>query len=243
MPSPFASDSSVVILNAPTLDAAGNLDTFFTKRTGTLPSGKTRAPRYTVEVRSEPLLFDFDEMNIGFEFADAYRQVISDQIRHIVEPVKQVTRRLRAKALEAYTFGADWAMERYSGGRLGPMPPNPQSSAKFNDSGRLAKGVFVRQNTKDKTFTVNLPTNRFNPSVSGQATVMKWFADLRRLVPALDPQKAAQLPAIQAASDRAIKGMIVKAPSAQQAILWRLRLARNRALKAAAMAAGELLGV
>ena len=235
MASPFASDSSIVILNAPTLNQDGSPDVFFTKRTGTLPSGKVRAPRYTVEIRSEPILFDFDETNIGMEFAEAYRQVISDQIRLISEPVKAATVRFRAGALNAWNFGSDWAVQRYSGGRIGPMPPNPNSRTKFNDSGRLAKGVFVRQNPKDKTFTINLPTNRFNPEISGMATVMQWFSDLQRLVPALDPKKAAQLPAIKAASDRAIKGMISKAQDERMArLLHQKAMARNRAIKALA---------
>lgn len=243
MSSPFAADSSIVILNGETLNAAGNEDTFFTKRAGTLPSGKERAPRYTVEIRSQPLLFDFDETNLGMEVAEAYRQVISDQIRLISEPVRASTVRMRQKARQAYDAGASWALLRYSGGRIGPMPPNPNSRTKFSDSGRLAKGVFVRQNPKDRTFTVNLPTNRFNPAISGMDVVLKWFADLRRLVPALNPGKAAKLPAVDAAIDRGIAAMIQKADSIDKARLHAMRMARLQALRAVAAAALEVAGV
>lgn len=242
MPSPFASDSDIVILNAPDLDAAGNLDTFFTKRTGTLPSGKLRKPRFTVEVRSEPILLNLDELNLGQSVAEAYKALLQDQGRAIVEPVKASTLKRRQQSYDAFNRGVPSAMLRYSGGRIGPKPPNPQSRFKYNDSGRMWDGLFIRQNTKDKTFTINLPTNRMNPDISGMATVMSWFADLQRLVPALNPAKAAQTPAMKTAIANAMDDMIAKAESAQKAKLHALMMARKNAIKQAAMAAIEIAG-
>ncbi len=236
MASPFASDSDIVILGAPTLTDRGEPDIFFAKRGGVTPTGKARKPRYTIEIRSEPVLLDLNDEMLGQETAVAIRDLISEQIRHITEPVKAATVRFRAKAKRSYDAGASWAQKRYSGGRIGPKPPDPNSRRKFNDSGRLAEGVFVRPNPKDKVFTVNLPTNRFNPEVSGVGVVLEWFSDLRRLVPALDPRKAVTYQPVQAAVKRDLDDMVVKAESAHAAKLKRLAMLRKQTLKRAAMA-------
>ena len=145
MASPFSAESEVVILNAPTLDSDGNLDTFFTRRTGTTSAGNARKPRYTVEVRSQPLLIDLDEYMLGAKPAEAIRGIVADQIRHISEVASAATLAQRAKAATQFSAGLPSALKRYSGGRIGPMAPN-QSDKLFNDSGRMAEGVFVRQN-------------------------------------------------------------------------------------------------
>ena len=231
--SPFSADSSVVILNAPQLTDEGDKDTFFTKRTGTTSSGKERKPRYTIEVRSQPLLMDFDEMLLGEKPAEALKGVIQDQINAITEKASAATLARRARSAGEFRAGLPSATKRYSGGRMGPMAPN-QRDTLFNDSGRMREGIFVRQNPTDKTFTINLPANR------DFAQDVAMFEKFRALVPALDPAKAAQLPAVKAAIEGAIGGMIQKAENETAAKLKLLAQARKRALLAAGRA---LLGV
>lgn len=230
MQSPFSADSQIVLINAPTLDDAGNLDTFLGKRTGTLPSGTKRKPRYTIEVRSQPLLYDFDEFTLGAKPAEALKGVIQDQINAITAKASAATLAKRARSAGELRAGLPSATQRYSGGRMGAMPPN-QRDTLFNDSGRMREGIFVRQNPTDKTFTVNLPANR---DFGGGDLAM--FAKFRELVPAVDPAKAAQLPAIKTAISEAIGDMIVKAETAQQAKLKVLEQMRKRALIAAGRA-------
>ena len=230
MASPFSPTSEVVILNAPTLDDAGNLDTFFAKRTGTLASGKQRKPRYTVEVRSQPLLFDLDEYMLGAKPAEAIRGIVADQIRHISEQASAATLAQRAKAATQFAAGLPSAQKRYSGGRIGPMAPN-QSNRLFNDSGRMAEGVFVRQNPTDKTFTINLPANRD----FGQGDVAM-FERFRSLVPGINPEWLASNRTFNNAVSESISDMIAKAENATQAKLKMLAMQRRRALVAAGRA-------
>jgi hypothetical protein len=237
---PFASSSEVIVLNAPSTDNDG---TFLVERRGTMASGTRRKPRYAIEIRSQPLLYDLDEMQLGQGPAEAIRNLISDQIRLISQPVKRSTLRFRAKAKEAFARGESWAKKRYSGGRIGSMAPGAGSHM-FGDSGRLAAGVFVRQNKTDRSYTVNLPVNRFNPEISGVATVLKWFADLQRLVPALDPNWLAQSKVVSDAIDKAVSDAIQTAESQlaikiQRAKMMRLKLLKQALLAAAEVAAGD----
>lgn len=234
MATPFSPDSSIVILNAPTLDDQGNLDTFLAKRTGTLPSGAQRKPRYTVEVRSQPLLLNFDDEMIAGSYAQDYQRVIQDQIRLIAETAKPATLAKRAAAAGQLAAGLPGATKRYSGGRMGAMPPN-QSDKLFNDSGRLREGIHVRQNSTDKTFTINLPANRD----LGQSPTM--FQRLLDLVAALDPRKAVQLPAMEAAWKRIQGDMVAKAENASAAKALRLEMMKRRVALAALRAAASLL--
>lgn len=231
--SPFSADTEIVLLNAPTLDAQGNKDVFFGKRTGTLASGKARKPRYTVEIRSQPILMDLDELALGQQSAEAIQGLLRDQTRNISVKAQPATLANRARMAVEFAAGHRHALERYSGGRTGPMPPN-QKDTLFNDSGRFAEGIHVRLNHKDNTFTVNLPANR------DFAQDVAMFDRWRRLVPASDPNKLAQYKVVSDAISRSVKEMIEKVPSVDAAKLKVLEATRRRAIRALARAALEL---
>jgi hypothetical protein len=202
-------------------------------RRGTLASGAQRKPRYTIEVRSEPLLFDLNELSLGGKLAEVWAQRIRDNINGIAVRASDATIAMREKAAAAFQSGAGWARKRYAGGRIGAMAPN-QSDKLFNDSGRTAAGVHVRQNLTDASYSVNLPANRFNREGFG-AGYDAMVARFVSLVPMLDPKKAAGDPQIEAAIKESVNQMVTKLESNAEAAIARglakLRAERMRVLK------------
>ncbi len=227
---PFQPDSAsdVEIINA-----YADGDVTLAARRGTLASGAQRKARYSIEIKSEPLLFELNELNLGGELAAAWAQRIRDNIQGIAVPASKATQAMRTKAVDALAAGASWATRRYSGGRIGSMPPN-QTDKLFNDSGRLAKGVHLRQNLTDSSYTLNVPANRLNREQFGRG-YDEMVGKLVSLVPMLDPSKALGDPAIEKAIKESVATMISKAESNAEAALQRslakLRATRARVLK------------
>jgi hypothetical protein len=208
-------------------------DVTLAARRGTTASGVRRKPRYTIEIRSEPLLMDLNELVLGGTLAEVWAERIRDNIRGIAIPASEATQAFREAAVGALTRGEAWAKQRYAGGRIGAMPPNT-SDKLFSDSGRLAVGVHVKQNLTDASYTVNLPANRFNPETFGRgydAMVSKFVS----LVPMLDPKKALGDPAIEKAIKQSLTDAMQKLESNAHATivrgLTRLRAQRVRVLK------------
>lgn len=225
---PFAPDSNVEILNTWGVD-----DTFLTKRTRTLASGKTQE-RYTIEVKSEPILVNFDSMVLGAGPAQAIKDLIVTQIQHITADASIDTQAIRAKMAKAYDAGKTYATKRYSGGKTPAARPGSVSSTKlFNDSGRLTK-LAVTQNRTDLTYTINAPNNRLDPSTfRSMGAFQNMVSRLKDLVPALDPQKLSSYKDVENAVRASIGDLITKAESIQAAKLKQLAIARKQALVAA----------
>jgi hypothetical protein len=227
MPFP-AADSDIVTLNV-----WNTGDTALAERRGTTAAGTRRKARYSFEIKSEPLLLQLDELNLGQKPAEAIRDLIKDQIAGIAVTASKATQALRVRGALALAAGASWAVKRYSGGRLGTMQPN-QSNKLFNDSGRLHAGVHVRMNQQDASFTVNWPANRFNPETFGagyDAMMRKFVA----LVPALDPKKLLGHPDVEKAIKAGLAEMMQKAEDNHAATIARklgqLKAARMRVVK------------
>jgi hypothetical protein len=227
---PFQPDSAsdVVVINT-----WSDGDINLTRRQGTLASGEMRKARYAFDIRSEPLLFDLNEMALGGKLAEVWAQRIRDNIHGIAEPASKATQAFRAAAGAAFTRGEQWAVQRYAGGRIGALPPG-QSDKLFNDSGRLEHSIHVRQNLTDASYTVNMAANRFNRETFGRnydAVVAKFVS----LVPTLDPKKALMDREIQDAVKESFKEMMTKLESNGEAAiargLARLRSQRLRLLK------------
>jgi hypothetical protein len=155
----------------------------FSERRRTTGSG-TKS-RYTFEIDAEPILHNLSQEKLGDGPAHAIARAITAQIKNITEVASLPTRQKRERAKRALAAGADWAVKRYSGGRTGTKPPS--GSVRFgNDSGRLAEGIFVRQNPEEKNWTVNVPANRLDPSTFGSyPAFLAWVARLRAHVPVL----------------------------------------------------------
>ena len=234
----FHPDSDIIVLND-----AGELAAKFAQRQG---SGRSKARR-TIEVESEPLLHDFNEDMLGVKPAEAIRNAISAGIKAVaaVASVGTLRRRARAKRRmsgapsphqEAYRRrGAGYAgayEDRYSGGRIGTLMPG-QTVRLFNDSGRFADGLSVRQNPTDKVFTVNVPANRLDPSEFKPGLFDLMLIKLRQHVPVLgDLRKLLEDPKVREAINESIGDLITKADDKSRAKLEAMAAARRRAVLA-----------
>lgn len=192
----------------------------FSERRRTTSSG-TKS-RFTVSFYSEPLIANLDPVAIGKGVAEAMAKALGDGIRAITQKAEDSTIAKRVEAIGALARGARWATKRYSGGRTGSKPPNADGQGRlFNDSDRLAGGIFARPN-RDGEWTVNVPANRFDPSTfNGKAAdLVKMVERLKQLVPILaDPAKLFALPAVAAAVVEAGGSVLTKARNAAEARL------------------------
>jgi len=153
----------------------------FQERRRTTSSG-TKS-RYTITVTAEPIIHNFSAEKLGEGPAIAIREAIVKQIKAITEVANLATIKRRQNAAKAIQAGK--TDKRYSGGRMGAIPPSG-SVRLFNDSGRLADGIFVRQNPQEKNWTINVPANRLDPSTfKSQGAFVGMVNRLRELVPAL----------------------------------------------------------
>ena len=116
----------IIVLNQP-----GNLK----RRERT--SGRVQ---FTVEVKSEPLIHNFDPKTLGKPVAEAIAEALRQKVLAITAMVSPETRKDQAVAAKAFGEGKALATKRYGGGRIGPMAPT-QSGRMFNDSGRMAKSI------------------------------------------------------------------------------------------------------
>jgi len=179
-----------------------------TMRTRSTSSG-TKS-RFTVEIEAEPILHTFNHARLGAEPALAIKQAITQQIQGIGESVLPSTFLQRKYAATAFARSSRWAIKRYSGGKTGATPPGVTAQL-FNDSGRLAKGIFVRQNVADDSFTVNVPANRFNMATfKNQGDLVNMINRLRSLVPGLsNPTSLWSVPSVRLALAKTIDTVLI----------------------------------
>ena len=143
-----------------------NLPPSIRERTRTLASGKTQV-RFTVEVRSEPIIHDFRDKELGRRPAEVLAEILRENLRKFNRPVSAATQRKRKYAAAAYDRSERWAMKRYSGGRMGARRPDPSSAVWFKDSGRLAESLYPTHNPTEGHYTVNVAANRLDRASFG----------------------------------------------------------------------------
>lgn len=144
---------------------------------------KSGAVKYSVEVRSEPVVHDFDPKRLGKPVADALADALRRRVMSIAASVKQSTLERRARYERELAAGKRTATKRYAGGRIGPTPPN-QSTRAFNDSGRMAKSIAATGN--EEGWRINVAANRLDPvTAGGELAVRRIWNRLVELVPAL----------------------------------------------------------
>lgn len=235
----FAKDSDVVILND-----AGEFSPKLAERRG---RGRSKSRR-TIEIVSEPLLHDFDANMLGVKPSEAIKNAISAGIKAVSAVASAATLRRRERAKRRLSGAPSPRQEsfrrrgapydgsyeqRYAGGRIGLKMPG-QTVRLFNDSGRLADGLAVRQNPTDATFTVNVPANRLDPSEFNPTGLFNRMIDkLRQYVPILsDARKLLEDPKVREAINESIRDMILKGDSRDQKKLEAAAAARKRAIMA-----------
>lgn len=217
-------------------------------------TSKGTKSRYTITVDAQPILHDFSETSLGAGPAQAIQAAIIRQIKAISEVAKPATiaRRSRAKRLlesgvieDNKASGNTWTAKkwiaegfkgkigeghatiaRYSGGRTGAKFPTG-SVRLFNDSGRLAEGILVQQNTVEKNWTINVTANRLDPSTFGsQSAFLAMVARLRALVPVL-ANPLTDRDVVTAIEDGIIGGRDGRADGDRAAMIRKLEAGKN----------------
>ena len=185
-------------------------------------TSRTGAVRYTIDVKSEPLIYNLDPKELEQAAATAIAEELRVQVKAISAEAAPTTLRARASAAKAYAAGKPWAVKRYSGGKIGPMAPTGSTRA-FNDSGRFAASIVAM--AKAGKWVVNVAGNRLNPTQVG--SVERVFARLAELVPAFANQRLLlQSANVRKALELGMQSMIAKAPMTYD----QLSVARARAL-------------
>ena len=192
----MASDD-VIVLNQP-----GNLK----RRVRT--SGRVQ---FTVEVKSEPIVHNFDPKTMGKPVAEAIAEALRQKVLAITAMVSPATRKGQAVAAKALAEGKAWAKKRYASGRIGEMAPT-QSGRMFNDSGRMAKSISAQP--RDDSWTISMAANRLDPATAtgGELGVMQIWRKLVELVPAFgNPSLLFSEAIVSKGIDQSMRNLIVKA--------------------------------
>lgn len=137
--------------------------------------------RYTVTIKAEPLAINLSPTRLGEGPANAIRDVLRDSIKRIGWFAATATRDRRERAAREFSVGKPSAVRRYTGGRTGATPPN-QTQRAYNDSGRLADNLAVRQN-EERDWIINVVANRFDPSTFTPAAFDRMITRLIELAP------------------------------------------------------------
>jgi len=184
--------------------------------------------RVSIEFRSEPLVAQFDETQLGHGPAEAAAQVLAEKVEAISEPVAPTTQETRKYQEKAYSAGAAWATKRF-GFRDMKTVSFDGGHRKFNHSGTFAKSIVARENKTDRSWTVNVAANRLDPRTSRDGSQFAFITEaLRRLVPEIDdPARLLADPRVNAAIDDAVESLVLNAAKYNELLrsrLWRQRL-------------------
>lgn len=184
--------------------------------------------RMSVEIVAEPLVHNFDDLQLGKGPSEAIANALRAGVEGITETVSDRTLETRKYQERAYQEGRGWALDRFGGGRLGPMPPRAGEARHFNHSGRFAKSIVATENRTDKSWTVNVAANRLDPRTSRTASDFASITrTLIRLVPEFgDPRRLAHHPLVRDAIEASIETLIVDARKRGQELLATLRRAQ-----------------
>lgn len=164
-------------------------------------TSKGTKSRFTIQIRSEPMIHNFSALELGRGPADAIKDVIIKQIQGVSADASLATIKKRESAARRLAGAPKTKtgkpklgdtgtsiIQRYSGGRIGLLPPAPGSTKLFNDSGRLSR-ITIQPNrayADDSAWEVNVPANRLDPTTfANKADYLKMVELLQKYVPAL----------------------------------------------------------
>lgn len=185
-----------------------NLPPDIKERTRTLKSGKTQT-RYTVEVRSEPIVHVFNDKELGRKPADVLAQILREnlQLFSFSHPVSASTMKKRRYNASALKRGEKYALRRYSGGRMGMREPVAGAAGWFKDSGRLIESLYPTHNKDEGHYTINVAANRLDRASFGPG----FERFLQVFHQALNTDRAAEDRRFREAQISAVDAAIVKA--------------------------------
>ncbi len=122
-------------------------------------TNKSGKQRFVIRRVTEPVCINTDPVLLAMKPAQAFAEFLRQKIAGVSASPAANTLRARRSELKAFVLGKPWAMERFSGGRMGSMPPLRSEQA-LNNSGRLIKGIAVTKGKDD--WRVNVPANRLD---------------------------------------------------------------------------------
>lgn len=174
--------------------------------------GRGRA-RMTIEIQSEPLVHNFDELQLGHAPAQAAAKALADKVRQIDTRVSESTQITRHHQEEGYRAGKSWAVRRFGGPRMGFRPPREGELRMFNHSGTFADSIVGTENRTEKSWTINVAASRLDPRTSRNAHEFSFITDaLRANVPEIEsPQLLAEMPEVKLAVAESIALLVVNA--------------------------------
>lgn len=193
-----------------------------TRRTRISKAGK-KSSRISIDIEATPVVHSFDEAKAGKGVAEAIVELLREQIEAISVNAKPetVARRNRYVANHSTANG----QKRYSGGRIGNTPP-VHGTKLFGDSGRLAKGLYLRFVRSANEFTTNVPANRLRGPTEHLAK------RLAQLLPALrNPRSIITDSRVSEAIGKTLEDMISVARSQRDVKRQQLRAAQGSVLR------------
>lgn len=170
----------------------------------TSKSGKTR---YTIKVRSEPVIFNLDPKAIGATVAQGIIHHLRERVRGITAEAAPATIAARKVLAKAYAAGKPWALQRLSGGRTGATPPTDSTKA-MNHSGRFVNSITGNVSS-DGAWRINVAANRLDARTGN---VQRFWSRLVELVPEFgDSKRLLESDIVRKSIERASSDMIKKA--------------------------------
>lgn len=158
--------------------------------------------RFAVSIVGTPVIHNIDTKALGRDVALAIQQHLRGRMLGIQARAAPATIARRKNAAGAHRVDdskkfQDSLEARYSGGRMGTMPPN-QSDRLFNDSGRFAKSIKAGYGNGNE-WVINVAKNRLDPTTlnGGAAALASVYAKLIQLIPEFgDPEGLMRMPLV-----------------------------------------------
>ncbi len=179
-------------------------------------TGKDLGVRFAVSIVGTPVIHNIDTKALGKGPALAIEQHLRASMLSIQAKASDSTLERRKNAVAAHRVDdskkfQDSLEARYSGGRLGTMPPN-QSDRLFNDSGRFAKSIKAGFGNGNE-WVINVAKNRLDPTTlnGGEAALRSVYAKLVELIPEFgDPEKLMKVNSVALSIVDAWRNVVMK---------------------------------
>lgn len=179
-------------------------------------TGKDLGVRFAVSIVGTPVIHNIDTKALGKGPALAIEQHLRASMLSIQAKASDSTLERRKNAVAAHRVDdskkfQDSLEARYSGGRLGTMPPN-QSDRLFNDSGRFAKSIKAGFGNGNE-WVINVAKNRLDPTTlnGGEVALAKVYAKLVELIPEFgDPEKLMKVNSVALSIVDAWRNVVMK---------------------------------